>query len=554
MSYLLLLETSGNQAYIYATNKLKENVGASELTFRAGTQWALEAAESNGGPSGLWDADPRKLRENIRDSVSSGGITILLATSGKAMIVVEDDKIARKILSEVTERAIKEAPGMDLCGAIIPFDAAKPHLAVADVHKRFGRNRSHIPTPEQRFNTVPVAQPCAHSGLPASHLLKNPEEGRAAIPVSRPSYVKREWTRLWHQRIGKVFERQGKQSEEARSWNCRNIEELEKLDEVEWLAIVHADGNGLGQIFTRFDEHLEQDDYQETLRNFSLELDEITETAFYRACQTVPAQTMRGLGSILPVVPVLLGGDDLTVVMDGHHALPFIREYLRAFEQESARQPTVARIAKRAFGVGRLGICAGVAIVKPHFPFHSAYHLAESLLRSAKKVKQQVLTGEGKPCPCAALDFHVLYDGSYTGLDAIRARQLTLKDDGARLFGGPYVVSDDLSGAADAGWANAHRVEDLEARVSALLDKDKDGRRNLPNSQMHTLREALFMGRNVSDARLREIAPVYREQGLTSLYETGDPNPSLFRRAMDGAYETRFLDAIMSAPFWRMEG
>src|ERR1700722_20039513 len=44
----VLIETSGNQAYIFGTNRLRHVVGASDLIRQVGTVWAPEAASAYG--------------------------------------------------------------------------------------------------------------------------------------------------------------------------------------------------------------------------------------------------------------------------------------------------------------------------------------------------------------------------------------------------------------------------------------------------------------------------------------------------------------------------
>jgi len=98
---LVLIETSGNQNYIFATNKLRENVGASELTYRAGTQWVLEAIDNvlqdhELDVLQLWDEDAIQLRKNLLNQhakMPRARIEVIVATSGKAMLLVDNEHL-----------------------------------------------------------------------------------------------------------------------------------------------------------------------------------------------------------------------------------------------------------------------------------------------------------------------------------------------------------------------------------------------------------------------------------------------------------------------------
>ena len=110
-----------------------------------------------------------------------------------------------------------------------------------------------------------------------------------------------------------------------------------------------------------------------------------------------------------PVVPVLVGGDDLTVYVEGKFAIPFAESYVRHYEQLTGEDELLKQLAVVAGAetAGPLTASAGVAIVGRNFPFHIAYDLAEGMVSRGKKLGKKKET-----VPCSTIDFHVLRDAT----------------------------------------------------------------------------------------------------------------------------------------------
>ncbi len=583
--YLVLLETSGNQNYIFSTNKLKENIGASELTYRAGTNWVLRAVRAIASKTNWWNPNDttEKTRGKLLDinglnlpleSNPKARVEILVATSGKALLLVRDREDGKRIIRWVTKKLLQFAPGVDICGVIsdnFDWETKKLGDVVRQVHEQFETVRARCPSQQLRFLRLPVVDECATSGLPAARVDTKVPDGKPK-PRSAVSISKRIASSKGVDRIVSLLQRQRPDLNIARSLAALDPEFDDtgnKVSSVDWLAVVHADGNGLGEIFLNFDQHIQQisqegEDrnrlYANRLREFSIALDICTEKAFLSAIDKCiePNQTF------VPIAPLVLGGDDLTVLCDAKYALPFTVAFLQAFEEETSNvqllsteskevsTSVIPQIAEKALGVGCLSICAGIAIIKPHFPFSVAYELAEQLLKSAKTVKKKVThpTNPDKPYPCSALDFHVLYDSSGTDLDIIRAKQQV--DSGKTLlYNSPYVVTPiaALQGQNGSDWVEIHRWDKLCTKAQALMPNHDDDRQ-LPNSQIHALRSHLYLGKDAADGFYKLIQGRYDnlrviEGNAGSLFQQDLQSPEV--------HTTSLLDAMNVMSFLNIE-
>ncbi len=184
----------------------------------------------------------------------------------------------------------------------------------------------------------------------------------------------------------------------------------------DWIAIIHADGNGLGAILATHGGD------KEKLHNFSTNLSVATEVAAQKAYKEIFDDN----DSIIPIRPVVLGGDDHTVICRADIAIPYTKSFLAHFEKETA---------KLNFN---LTACAGIAFIKSSYPFHYGYDLAEMLCSRAKKdAKSRKENGRAPSC----LMFHKVQSSFVEQFDDIAARELTPSENHSFEFG-PYYLNE----------------------------------------------------------------------------------------------------------------
>lgn len=430
--HLCLIETQGNQAYVFATNRERTARGASELLQVCTTGWIREAI--SGTKSDTLSLQDRKdwLYEDGNNpwltDAEWDGVSVVVATSGRAVLISPSRDALQDIVSKVTERALRDAPGLVITGAIVAIDQneedsfgrAQRHAVI-----RIGENLSKLPSAYHRFAQLPPIQTCSISGLPAQETAR---QGEAEITVSGLVKSQMTWASLSRKRFQKLIDDE----------LADNVDKIPTTKS--WRAVVHADGNGVGKIFIDLSQLLwnQKADFVTNLRqwaqgyrDFSLALEEATEKAFVTATKEVGANH---------VFPILLGGDDITVEVSADIARVFTETYLQEFETNSL---SVLEVLER-YGVSseatpnRLTAAAGIAVVKAHFPFHIAYSIAVELLDNAKSAK---FASNDDLTTASTFDIHVAYDSSTFGLTDARAHKASR--DERQLWGGPYVVGAD---------------------------------------------------------------------------------------------------------------
>ena len=523
---LVMLETNGNQRYIFAAPRLRDSIGASAQLVRL-KEWTDDALRATGAAK-RWEENhpqPRGGPDTAELPCHRFSTQWVSRASGKVIFMVDEKEDAKAVIGRVTRTALAQAPGMDVSGVHLDM-GGKTHVdedLLKRIHARAARYGLRRPPAEARFSQMPFLARAKDSVLPASPTLKrmfghlrdeakDDEETFLSLPsrvkryrafysrqdlislacrtsedLNRDQLVRdpRKLTEKLTKKLRKAFAvdvetpgespgpstgavgrdsdgEQGAADEERKS----DVVALEKrfqdapggtgeaASALSKVAVIHIDGNGVGAVMRRLGETMDRVDEADfsravgcsrgdadTLRRFVLtvndRLDRAVTEAFAKAWADVAKWAEADAGptgqklAVVPVVPVILGGDDVTVFTSGDYALPFAAAYLERYERVT-ESDVLLRHLGREEGTGPMTAAAGVAVVRRDFPFHVAYNLAERLVGEAKKV------GKARQPVRSTLTYHALFDSSVLDPEKIlrayssfTTRPFLLRRDGA---------------------------------------------------------------------------------------------------------------------------
>ena len=487
--YLVMLETNGNQRFIFSSPRLRDSVGASSLLTKL-EQWTAHELLTTGGAA-AWRAarglpDGREPHESQWVSVSSG----------KVIFLVDSAQQAKDVIGAVTRTALAKAPGMDVSGVFIslptPSDPQSGPVyvtesALKEIHAEAARYALQRPPAEARFSQLPFLSRAKDSSLPASPPLATWDEAKddrqdalslasrvrrygayqarldlldkgvdrssdlsdkQALLTRDPTMLAKKLHQVFVEGIEPVGDEGRPSPEESIAQGAEELRPLEHaiqsnpdasstadsdIDSGDYaflskVAVIHIDGNGVGGIMKELNSSKDRvapgvfkakvgcdrddpDALRRFLRAVNKRLQNAVEHAFAAAWTRIDELSRHDddragrRHTAIPVVPVILGGDDVTVITSGDYALPFAAAYLRYYEEATGNDPILCYLTPpEGQDTGPMTAAAGVAIVKRNFPFHIAYELAEKLVGRAKKV------GKTAQPLCSTLDYHVLFD------------------------------------------------------------------------------------------------------------------------------------------------
>lgn len=438
--YLYGASIQGIQSFIFETNKLKEIVGASELVEEICTNFFARAMQT---------------KDLLTDT------NAIINAAGNIKYLFGDKTLCESIVKNFPKEIMEKAPGITISQTVIEIEDKLTAEDFNKLEEKLKIQRNKVVKPLHQ--ALMISERARKTGKAGVDWDKKANEVIDVAQILKRDVVDNSVANLSEKLTGKKI------STKDFTYKIEDIAVGQK-EAKNWIAVVHADGNNLGKLIQQMVKSLQncnETDIKFAFKKFSQKLDEATTCAAQTAYNEVVLKVEKV--SKGPIRPVVLGGDDLTVIIRGDLALDFTTIFLKQFEIETAEKfkGLGEKFSLTQFKNG-LTACAGISYVKPTYPFHYAVDLADELCGYAKTVSKDLVKNDEKKNPPSCLMFHKVqssFIGSFK--DDIIPRELKAGD--ISFVNGPYFINAEAKQTTVSqlkNWINKINSED--APKSAL--------------------------------------------------------------------------------------
>jgi hypothetical protein len=395
MRYLLAAEADKIQDFIFRSSRLREVVGASQLL----TRFCKEVGEQ------LATKDEYKGKICVNDG-------------GSFRVIFDDSERARRFGADLAElyrlslgTSISVAEPVPLSD---DFMAANK-LASAALRQAKNHRRGVVAEPH-----LPYMAFCASCGigLANKHGLLVKEQGdrdRYLCPSCQTKAEERQNRTVLLDEFLKLAIGSNEHVTDFTWPEDADAVARYDLRQRNYVAYLVADGNGMGKLFGKCGE--------EQISQLSTNL-----TKELRASLAEPTKLLLGdlqfqyddKGKrIVPVLPLILGGDDLFALIPAPYALDFAYRFCQEWERRLATLLTSPEIdleiGEGPDKIPKPTIAAAVVICKSKYPYALAHKRAETLLKEAKRQSKLVAAETGQHF--SAVNFEVILGNRLAGQD-----------------------------------------------------------------------------------------------------------------------------------------
>lgn len=505
--YLSIYDISGIQKYIFDTEKLKEQVGASAIV-----HWILyeklpevvgeeKIKEGKYADKYVWETDLDELTE----PTESHSGTVVSVGGGIATVLYNDEAYMDKCNREIQKAVLEVTRGrLRLCHACVEIELSD------NLNDKYNELIRQLAREKSKPNTLYLAD-----GFSIVEEDSNHEPVTVFVEDNKTTYgsvsgleKRRKFKKIKDVRdeLGHVYATQ--------------FEDFREKGRKSFTAVIHIDGNGMAHEKQRMMSEL-TGSIQEgliELRKISNEIADLYNEVLRKTILQTFEDKKDKKEEKIAFRKMVSDGDDVTVIIEASRAFDFVENFMENLKalrdkDNTGEEERYMLLDKYEFNTTA---SAGIAFVHDKYPIYDAYGIAEDLCRITKERANKCRKNKS----VSGVDFHIVDSGLKSDINTFREKNYNKANITLNIR--PYFFDD-------------------EKRINSYSEfkRLKNSIKNnvIPRSKLKGLRKAYTQGKEAADNYYKLMTIRYKED-ITEF-----DSPFIYN-SKDNNYNARFFDPI----------